>query len=103
MSRRSSCTGPHEWEASPRHPFRQNCRNCPVTFPCREECAHGDCEDVKGDAPRCYVCRKRVPGFENGFHDTRHGKLVRIHQGECAEKYEATKGSESETEEEAAA
>jgi hypothetical protein len=83
MPRRSQCLGNHDWKMKARHGKEwYECSKCPVVFPCRERCAHTDCEAVTKVIAKCHVCHKTVP-FEDGFHYTigRPGKLVRVHFG----------------------
>ncbi len=74
MSRRPACSGRHDWVAKGGH---EKCSNCPAVFPCRDVCAHVDCEDVKGP-PICRECKLPVK-LADGFHLARVGGWLRVH------------------------
>jgi hypothetical protein len=87
MSRRAFCLGHHAWVQAERAK-RQECTRCPAVFPCAERCAHTDCEEATGKTTVCPVCSKKV-AFEQGFHFSSRGKLIRVHLGKCQAAYVA--------------
>lgn len=97
MPRRPFCDGSHDWaiDQSRRHEGAWKCVKCPAIFPCRERCSHTDCEEATGRTALCPVCKKEVK-FEDGFHFSPHGKLTRVCDGPCREKFEARVPQEDE-------
>lgn len=87
MPRRPFCTGKHQWVSEPRKgPDYWKCTECPAQVPCPGTCAHFDCEDVRGKAPRCPKCKKPVPQDESYFHmpqSSTGDKSVRYHKENC--------------------
>jgi hypothetical protein len=96
MSRRPYCLGPHAWsEHQHRGTTELQCSKCPATFPCRESCAHTDCEEHTGRTAACPVCQKPV-SYLDGFHFTIYSKLVRVCAATCVEAYESRHQPEPE-------
>jgi len=99
MARRAACDGPHTWVEHKHHgAVELQCENCPAIFPCRESCAHTDCEAHTGRTAACPVCDKTV-GFEDGFHFTRYGKLIRTCAETCRATFEDQRAPEEATDE----
>jgi hypothetical protein len=84
VPRRAYCKGQHDFQYSHGR-NRLLCTRCPASFPCREACAHIDCEEEKGYIVNCPICRKAVR-YEDGFHFSVGEHMVRVHEG-CAERY----------------
>ncbi len=96
MSRRPFCDGPHAWsEHQHRGKPELQCSKCPATFPCRESCAHTDCEEHTGRTAECPVCKKTVT-YADGFHFTRYSKLIRVCAETCREAFEGQQHEETE-------
>lgn len=102
--RRPYCDGPHAWEEHKHQgSIELQCSKCPATFPCRDSCAHTDCEAHTGRTATCPVCDKEV-SFNDGFHFTSYSKLVRVCAATCVEAYESRRQEpETEPEQEKAA
>jgi hypothetical protein len=73
MGKRPFCTGGHTWEAKG---DKFGCINCSAQFPCKAECFHVDCEELKG-APNCEKCKKPIDS------DARFYKINSIYHEEC--------------------
>jgi hypothetical protein len=88
MARRPYCLGAHDWSEH-KHLGKSElqCSKCPAMFPCRESCAHTDCEAHTGRTAACQVCQQPV-SFNDGFHFTVYSKLIRVCAATCVEIYE---------------
>ena len=79
MSRKAICPGLHVWEEKGGGKFK--CTKCATVFPCREQCFHYDCEDVKGP-PKCEKCKKPVDS------ESRFYTIKGIYHEECINEQE---------------
>lgn len=73
MGKRPFCINSHSWEENG---DKFTCRDCSAQFPCRAECAHVDCEDIKGP-PKCLKCKKPIAS------DAKFYMIKGIYHEEC--------------------
>lgn len=97
MPRRTACQGSHHWVPNVKRGTAHGlkCAGCPAIFPCRENCAHTDCEAETGRTTTCPVCRKPV-AYLDGFHYSKPKScvLVRVHAEGCRAKLPTTLGGD---------